>query len=297
MIFAEGSHDVGSRRVWQSQPPPGRAPRRRHHAASPSRRSPRSRSNGSRTRCPPTTGTRSSPSWCRSSSPTTAGCSATDDSTAPRSSRSSIRGSAASTRPRRGCARCARWRMPWWLRAAERLHLARLLRSLRYDTRYLPADRARVRRRRPAHARARGAPQALRLRPARASRATGSVLDRGRRRSTRCFAAANQALRPDSARPSASSSRASTRHAAAIEHLWHAPTQQYCSRDAVTHAAAAATDRRRLPPAARRHRPRGELRRSSCGPERPTGPRTRCRACPSAPATSRSTATGRAPPG
>ena len=32
-----------------------------------------------------------------------------------------------------------RWRMPWWLRVAERLHLARVLRSLRYDTRYLPA--------------------------------------------------------------------------------------------------------------------------------------------------------------
>ena len=31
------------------------------------------------------------------------------------------------------------WRMPWYLRVAERLHLARLLRSLRYDTRYLPA--------------------------------------------------------------------------------------------------------------------------------------------------------------
>ena len=31
------------------------------------------------------------------------------------------------------------WRMPWCLRVAERLHLARLLRSLRYDTRYLPA--------------------------------------------------------------------------------------------------------------------------------------------------------------
>jgi hypothetical protein len=32
-----------------------------------------------------------------------------------------------------------RWKLPWWLRAAERLNLARLLRSLRYDTRYLPA--------------------------------------------------------------------------------------------------------------------------------------------------------------
>src|SRR5207248_4783431 len=32
-----------------------------------------------------------------------------------------------------------RWRMPWWLRAAERLRLARVVRGLRYDTRYLPA--------------------------------------------------------------------------------------------------------------------------------------------------------------
>ncbi len=31
-------------------------------------------------------------------------------------------------------------RMPWWVRAAERLHLAALLRSLRYDTRQLPAS-------------------------------------------------------------------------------------------------------------------------------------------------------------
>jgi Trehalase len=31
------------------------------------------------------------------------------------------------------------WHMPAWLRTAERLHLAGLLRSLRYDTRYLPA--------------------------------------------------------------------------------------------------------------------------------------------------------------
>jgi len=31
------------------------------------------------------------------------------------------------------------WPMPWWLRTAEQLHLARILRSLRYDTRYLPA--------------------------------------------------------------------------------------------------------------------------------------------------------------
>ena len=30
-------------------------------------------------------------------------------------------------------------RLPCWLRTAERLHLARLLRSARYDTRYLPA--------------------------------------------------------------------------------------------------------------------------------------------------------------
>jgi hypothetical protein len=32
-----------------------------------------------------------------------------------------------------------RMRMPWWLRVAERAHLARPLRALRYDTRHLPA--------------------------------------------------------------------------------------------------------------------------------------------------------------
>ena len=34
----------------------------------------------------------------------------------------------------------AAMRMPWWLRVAERLRLAPLLRSLRYDTRQLPAS-------------------------------------------------------------------------------------------------------------------------------------------------------------
>ena len=138
MIFAEGSKDVGSRRVWQSSRHPD-APRavattcitQPPVAALAVARSP--------TRSAPTTGARSSTRWCRSSSPTTPGCSATDDSTAPRSSPSSTRGSAASTPPRRGCTRCAHARMPWYLRVAERLHLARLLRSLRYDTRYLPA--------------------------------------------------------------------------------------------------------------------------------------------------------------
>ena len=45
---------------------------------------------------------RSSPSWDPRSSSTTAGCSANDGSTARRSSRSSIHGSAASTPRRRG---------------------------------------------------------------------------------------------------------------------------------------------------------------------------------------------------
>ena len=34
----------------------------------------------------------------------------------------------------------AAMRMPWWIRAAEKLRLATLLRSLRYDTRQLPAS-------------------------------------------------------------------------------------------------------------------------------------------------------------
>ena len=110
--------------------------------------------------------------------------------------------------------------MPWYLRVAERLHLARLLRSLRYDTRYLPAterasdddglrmlalavharrydfDLQRMPRDRVGADRGRRVQRVLRRRQPRAP-----IAGRGR---------------------SASSSRPSTRHAAAIEELWHA---------------------------------------------------------------------------
>jgi hypothetical protein len=124
------------------------------------------------------------------------------------------------------------WRMPWYLRVAERLHLARLLRSLRYDTRYLPAterasddDGLRML---ALAIHARRYDFDLRRMPR-----TGSVLieDVG---FNAFFAAANRALRSLGAdlgelEPDIDA------HAAAIEDLWHGPTGQYCSRDAVTH--------------------------------------------------------------
>jgi hypothetical protein len=132
------------------------------------------------------------------------------------------------------------WRMPWYLRAAERLHLARLLRSFRYDTRYLPAterasDDDGLRMLALAlHARRHDFD--LRRMPR-----DGSVLieDVG---FNAFFAAANRALQSlgadlprlpgldelDELEP------AITAHADGIEDLWHAPTGQYCSRDAVT---------------------------------------------------------------
>ena len=124
------------------------------------------------------------------------------------------------------------WRMPWYLRVAERAHLARLLRSLRYDTRYLPAterasddDGLRML---ALAVHAKRYDFDLRRMPR-----TGSVLieDVG---FNAFFAAANRALRSLGAdlgelEPDIDA------HAAAIEELWHAPTGQYCSRDAVTH--------------------------------------------------------------
>ena len=122
------------------------------------------------------------------------------------------------------------WRMPRWLRIAERLHLARILRSLRYDTRYLPAaERA-------------SDDDGLRMLALavhlkhyhfalHALPREGSVLieDVG---FNAMFAAANQAL---TRLGDTSLTDEITRHAAAIDTLWHEPTQQYCSRDAVTH--------------------------------------------------------------
>jgi hypothetical protein len=123
------------------------------------------------------------------------------------------------------------WRMPWYLRAAERLHLARLLRSLRYDTRYLPAterasddDGLRML---ALAVHARRYDFDLRRMPR-----TGSVLieDVG---FNAFFAAANRALRSLGADLGKLEADIDA-HAAAIEELWHAPSGQYCSRDAVT---------------------------------------------------------------
>jgi len=124
------------------------------------------------------------------------------------------------------------WRMPWYLRAAERVRLARLLRSLRYDTRYLPAterasddDGLRML---ALAVHARRYDFDLRRMPR-----AGSVLieDVG---FNAFFAAANRALRSLGAELGALETDIDA-HAAAIEELWHAPTGQYCSRDAVTH--------------------------------------------------------------
>ncbi len=124
--------------------------------------------------------------------------------------------------------------MPWWLRAAERLHLARLLRRLRYDTRYLPAtERA-------------SDDDGLRM-LALAVHLKRHDFDLARLPDDHSvliedvgfnamFAAANQALLRLGA---TGLDDEIARHTAAIEELWHEPTRRYCSRDAVTHEALA----------------------------------------------------------
>jgi hypothetical protein len=125
------------------------------------------------------------------------------------------------------------WRMPWWLRAAERLQLARALRSLRYDTRQLPAsERA-------------SDDDGLRMLAlaVHLARHDFTLHDLPRDNSVLIedvgfnafFAAANQSLRSlvddlGDLGPQIDAQRD------ALELLWHAPTGQYCSRDAVTHA-------------------------------------------------------------
>jgi hypothetical protein len=125
-------------------------------------------------------------------------------------------------------------RIPWWLRAAERLRLASLLRSVRYDTRQLPAsERA-------------SDDDGLRMLAlavhlshhdfdlARIPRDERAVLVEDAAFNA-FFAAANQSLRAltDDADDLASEIDA---HAAALELLWHPPTGEYCSRHAVSHA-------------------------------------------------------------
>jgi hypothetical protein len=131
-------------------------------------------------------------------------------------------------------------RMPWWIRAAEKLRLAALLRSLRYDTRQLPAsERA-------------SDDDGLRM-LALAVHLSHHEFDLARiPRDDRAvlvedvafnafFAAANQSLRAivdDVGDLQLDDDLAShiDAQADALELLWHAPTHEYCSRDAVSHA-------------------------------------------------------------
>jgi hypothetical protein len=128
----------------------------------------------------------------------------------------------------------ARLRIPGWLRAAERLRLAPLLRSLRYDTRQLPAiERA-------------SDDDGLRMLAlavhlshydfdlARLPRDDRVVLVEDLAFNA-LFAAANLSLRRLVGDLGALDPPIDA-HRHALELLWHAPTGEYCSRDAVTHA-------------------------------------------------------------
>jgi hypothetical protein len=124
-------------------------------------------------------------------------------------------------------------RLPWWLRTAEQLRLASLLRSLRYDTRQLPAsERA-------------SDDDGLRMLAlavhlshydfdlARIPRDDRAVLVEDVAFNA-FFAAANQSLRAlvddvGDLDPLIDA------HRDALELLWHPPTNEYCSRDAVSH--------------------------------------------------------------
>jgi hypothetical protein len=123
-------------------------------------------------------------------------------------------------------------RMPWWLRVAERLRLAPLLRSLRYDTRQLPAsERA-------------SDDDGLRM-LALAVHLSHHDFDLTRiPRDDRAvlvedlafnalLAAANQSLRTLVDGVGALAPLIES-HRVALELLWHPPTHEYCSRHAVT---------------------------------------------------------------
>ena len=130
-----------------------------------------------------------------------------------------------------------RMRMPLWLRTSERLHLARILRSLRYDTRLLPsAERA-------------SDDDGLRMVAlAVHARRYGFELrrmphdDRAVLVEDLAFNAmlvtANRSLEKiarelgEELPPALAASMVRTREA--LEELWHEPSGQYCSRHAVT---------------------------------------------------------------
>ena len=128
--------------------------------------------------------------------------------------------------------------MPAWLRTVERLHLARTFRSLRYDTRLLPASE-----------RASDDDGLRMIALAVHAKRYGFELRRMPRRENDALvedlafnamlAAANAALERITAEldeklpPELASSMARTRDA--LETLWHEPSGQYRSRHAVTH--------------------------------------------------------------
>ena len=116
-----------------------------------------------------------------------------------------------------------------------------------------PGHRTGVGRRRPAHARARGAPQAATTSRCTRCRATARCSSRTSA-STRCSRRPTRRS-PDSATPRSTDDIARAR-APRSTTLWHAPTQQYCSRDAVTHAPLPQPTVAGVPPAVRRRRPR-----------------------------------------
>jgi hypothetical protein len=130
-------------------------------------------------------------------------------------------------------------RMPLWLRAAERLRLARLLRSLRYDTRQLPAadrtsDDDGLRMLALAvHAKAYDFELRRIPRDDRAvlieDVAFNSLLAAANRSLAAIAPAIGESLPAELA---ASMARTTT----TLEQLWHEPTQAYCSRNAVTGA-------------------------------------------------------------
>jgi hypothetical protein len=126
-----------------------------------------------------------------------------------------------------------RMRMPWWLRAAQRLRVAPRLRALRYDTRQLPASE-------------RASDDDGLCMLALAIHLSHHDFDLARiPRDDRAvlvedvafnafFAAANDALRR--LVDVGDLDPLIDEHRDALELLWHAPTGEYCSRDATSHA-------------------------------------------------------------
>ena len=298
MIFADGSQ--------RRRQPPGlavadRAPARRATSpprASRSRRSSRSRSSESRRALPDDDGSafvaELAPKVARV--PPLAVPRATARRLAARS-RSSTRGSAASTPRRRGCARSRRCGCRGGCAPRSSSTWRALLRSLRYDTRQLPANE-----RASDDDGLRMLALAIHL-----ARHDFDLAPHPARRPRRCWSRTSRSTRSSppptsrcatlTRRRRCSTIRTSTRRPRRSSCLWHAPTHEYCSRHAVTHAADERPHHRHLPAAAHVGTRTSTSSSPGCRIPRRTGRRTRCRACRSRPATSRTTATGPAPPG